>query len=180
MQRKLGWAAAITVLAIGTAALPIALGGSDQPPPPPMGIILGGQLRDDAVNGDQPSPLQLPAPSIPAPDSFILAEPPRQGEDVTGTRNKQQVDDAAPSKVLGNVDRTDLNYLGYDEDDPDDEAHETHEGEGEGCTSGTSAPEWPEDMELTEIPRPEAIRRPPAGPGALHDELCEESIKDEI
>lgn len=184
MKQKLGWAAAITVLGIGTAALPLALVSSDQPPPPPMGINLGGHVRDHALVGDQPLPLlELPAPPTLAPDGFTLAEPPRQGDDVSWTGRQQPVEDGRTRKVLGQVDHADLPYLGHDEDDPEDEAHEAHEAQEaheEDCAPGPAGSEWPADMGLTRIPTPDEIRRPPAGRGVFHDEPCEEPIEDEI
>lgn len=176
MKRKLGWAAVI-VLAVGTAALPLALVGSDQPPPPPMGIVLGGNVRDHSVVRDQPLPPELPGPAAPVADGFALEGPPREGSDVTGIGRRQPVDAGQPRKVLGDVDRGNLTYLGYDEDDPQDEAHEYRE---ENCAPGRAGPEWPEDIGLTDIFGPDEIGRPPAGSGLFYDEPCEEPIEDEI
>lgn len=180
MKRKLGWAAAVSALGVGAAALPMALAGNDRPPPPPMGIILGGQVRDDMVVGDQPLPFELPGPPTLATDGFTLAEPPRQVGNLRGTGRQQPTGNGRPDKMSGGVDRDDLNYLGYDEDDPEDEADEAHEADEEDCAPGPAGPEWPEDMELTEILGPDQIRRPPAGPGVFHNEPCEEPIEDEI
>lgn len=180
MNRLPGWVAAIAVLGIGIVALPLALGDTAQPPLPSMGIVLGGNARDDTVLPDQPSPAELPAPPTLATDTLTVAEPPRRGGGVNGTSRQPPTDPERPRDVPGELDHVDLYYLGDDDDDPEDEAHEAHEAHEEDCDPGSAGPELPEDMDLTNILGLDKIKPPPRGPGGAATDPCEEPIDDEI
>lgn len=175
MNRSLGWAGAMTVVGLGIAALLLALRGGDEPAPPSRGIVLGGDVSDDAVLRDPLVPPELHASPVPAPGTLTVAKPPPRGNRGTVTSEEPPAD-RRRRQLPRQVDHNNLPYLGYAQDDVEDESDAEAE---EDCAPGPWGPvEWPEDVELIEIPGPDEVEPPPAESSVVETDPCEEPTED--